>query len=70
MAAFPLPAGHPYASVRPGMLDLKLLLRDHALDADTASYVGASGDYPTNTITLQLFATQGRNVVPSQTRLI
>lgn len=58
MAAFPLPAGHPYASVRPGYAGFETTPAGSVINA-TASYVGASGDYPTNAITLQLFATQG-----------
>jgi len=58
MAAFPLPAGHPFASVRPGYAGFESTPAGSIINA-TASYVGASGDYPANAITLQLFATQG-----------
>ena len=58
MAAFPLPAGHPFASVRPGYAGFESTPDGSVINA-TASYVGASGDYPANAITLQLFATQG-----------
>ena len=58
MAAFPLPAGHPFASVRPGYAGFESTPDGSVINA-TASYVGASGDYPANAITLQLFGTQG-----------
>jgi hypothetical protein len=58
MAAFPLPTGHPFAAVRPGYAGYETAPGISILNA-TAFYVGASGDYTNNTVTLQLFATFG-----------
>ena len=58
MAAFPLPAGHPFTAVRPGYAGYETAPGISILNA-TASYVGAVGDYPNNTVTLELFATFG-----------